>query len=156
MTPERRSHATRTKARPVVIHSAYYLRRTDARRGEDLLGRLCADGDLDILDGTLLDWPLNTPAPVWRPLRNLPRLAALTQSVWASVLRLPTSDISGHSVLPPLAAPMARGQGAVVAICTAHPIDRVRNELAETGAAVRTTAVSAEQYNQLRTRDGSA
>ena len=133
-----------------MIYTANYLLRADARRGEDLLGRLCADGDLDVLDGALVDWPPSAPAPIWHPLRNLPRIAALTQAAWTATLDQSTPSQSADPGPIRLPAKLARGRSAVIAICITNAIDRVRNELAQTGATVHINTIAAEVYTQLR------
>ncbi len=134
--------------RSAVIYVAQFAGRTNARRGEDLLGQLCADGDLDVLDGAMVDWPPAAAAPLWRPLQNLPRLAALPDSAWTTALLHPPD--TDQSALLPHPRALARDHSTIIAICITATADRVHDELTRAGARVRTTTISAQLYTELR------
>ncbi len=127
------------------MYVAEFPPNANPRSGEDLLGRLCAEGDLDVLDGVVVYWPPDAPSLEWRPLRNVPRRAALAESAWAAAVRQP-----GQPVLPPLVGTIARDRSTIIAICVTPRIDVVRDELVRTGASVRVASVSDELYTELR------
>jgi hypothetical protein len=55
--PQEKTDATRADDAAVVVYVAVFADRPDVRRGEDRLGRLWAEGQVEVLDGALLDWP---------------------------------------------------------------------------------------------------
>jgi hypothetical protein len=135
-----------------VAHLAVFADASGARRAEQLLGRLCADGLVDVLDGALIDGPPDGCLS-WRPLENLPRLAALPEPVWAAL----TEEVVGHRADPgrtllPSAPPWPSGGAAVLVFC-ASPSTDVSGELRRAGASVTDTPVEAGSYTALRRGD---
>ena len=149
VTPEQHSCPLRPDGRSIAIYVADFPLGTDARCCEQLLGRLAADGDLDVLDGAVVEWPPDAPTPVRHPLRNVPRLAALTEAAWDAALQ-PNGDRLLHPELTAAATALVRGHSAVIAICAACMNDQVQQELRQTGANVDRFMISTEMYTKFR------
>jgi hypothetical protein len=135
---------------PVVIYVALFVDRPNVRRAEDLLAQLWVDGQLEVFDGTLLDWPVGSPHPLRRPLQSLPRLAALPEPVWAACQGHLQSPSHTHDLLPPLPGALASGRSAIIAFCATTAPERVKTDLEATGAAVATALISTHHYSRLR------
>jgi hypothetical protein len=136
----------------VVVYVAVFADRRDVRAAEDLLARLWAEGRAEILDGALLDWPADSTDPYRRPLQNLPRLAALPESIWrtcASCLRSTTLE-PGRYRLPLPPALLAPGHSAVVVFCTTTTPERIEANLQSTGAALTVAAIPPSDFERLR------
>ena len=73
----------------VTVFVATFPTSQQAQTAEHAIGRLAAEGLIEVFDGELHEWPAEAPTPRRRALENLPRLAALPASVWASGAGLP-------------------------------------------------------------------
>jgi hypothetical protein len=131
---------------------AVFAHTQGARRSEQLLGRLCAEGALEVLDGALLVWSGPIDRLGWRPLENLPRLAALPEAVWTAIADELTLAQPGRRrrVLPDALAGIVRGGDAVVAFCATPSVERLTHEFHGLGAAVTTVTLTANRYAELR------
>ena len=150
MTSGSYPHARRPDSVPpeVVICVAEFPLPAAARRGEHLLGTLCADDHLTIFDGVLLTWPLQAPEPAWRSLRNLPRLAALPDAVWTNRLipSLCRGDIDGlHIGRRP-----DPDRATIVAVLAPAGSDGLSRQLLQAAADVRTAHIAGELYIRLQ------
>ncbi len=121
----------------VTVFVATFPASQQARAAEHAIGRLAAEGLLDVFDGELQDWPAEAPTPRRRTLENLPRLAALPASVWASGTGLPQVTC-------------ATGWSAIMIFGSTDRPERVSAELIGAGGATTTTVMTADQYAQLR------
>ena len=149
MTRSRPAAAGPSPSPAATVYVAVFSIRTDALLGERMIARLSADGAVDLLDGLVLDWPPDDPVTGWRPLENVPRLAALRPAVWTATLASPTY-VPGLSLLPAGSGPRP-GQAAVVAICRgAGRVEDLRGGLERLGATVHCAEISGEHYGHLR------
>lgn len=121
----------------VLVLVALFPTSQQARAAEHVIGRLAAEGLLDVFDGELHEWPAEVPRPRRRTLENLPRLAALPASVWASGAGLPRIGC-------------ATGWSAIVIFGSTDRPELISAELIGAGGATTTTAMTADQYAQLR------
>ncbi len=125
------------------------------RWAEDVLGDLCAEGALTVLDGVVLDWPPQLSGPHTRPLANLPRVAAIPETAWPAVVAaLSSSDPPAGGPRCELFAPppalVAPGGSAVLVFCAA-PGAAVAAEALRAGAhTVSTQLLAADAYAALR------
>jgi hypothetical protein len=152
VTPREPIKEIRADDAPVVVYVAVFAHRPDVRRGEDLLGWLWEQGQVEVLDGALLDWPTDSIDPLRRPLQSLPRLAALREPVWATCTASlqSTTPHWGRQLLPTPDAAFAPGHSAIVAFCATTKPDQVTANLESTGATVTVAVIAAARYKQLR------
>ena len=131
-------HQTSEDARlDVVVFVATFPTSQQAWAAEHVIGRLTAEGLLDVFDGELHEWPAEAPTPCRRTLENLPRLAALPASVWESGTGMPQVGC-------------ATGWSAIMIFGSTDRPERVSAELIGAGGATTTTSMSAGQYARLR------
>lgn len=121
----------------VAVFVATFPSSQQARTAELAIRRLCAEGLIDVFDGELREWPADAPSPRRRALENLPRLAALPASVWATGTGLPQVGC-------------APGWGAIMIFGSTDRAERVSAELIGAGGATTTTVMTADQSAQLR------
>jgi hypothetical protein len=136
-----------------VAYLAVFADAPGARQAEQLFGRLCADGLVDVLDGILIDQPTGGRLSR-RPLENLPRLAALPEPVWAAVTEQLAGDrADARRMLVPLTATWPSGGSAVLVFCVSPSTDLAR-ALRSGGASVTEAPLETDHYTALRHGDG--
>jgi hypothetical protein len=132
--PERLPEMSAPRASSAVaVLRAAFADPSAGARAERELASLCADGQVDLLDGVLVDWPATAAQPRWRALRNVPRIGALPDPSWASYVR-----------------PVGREGGAIVALVSVAQQTMLVEQLTSWGALVGATILSATEYEELR------
>jgi hypothetical protein len=126
-----------------------------ARLVEDRFGQLCADQVIEILDGFAIQWFADQPAPAYRPLNTLPRMAILPEARWQAWI----AELTGAGApTPPVelaeGVRLHRGECAVIAFCTGigGTPDAVGSRLGVSPTSVTTSAVTPTAYSRLRHR----
>jgi hypothetical protein len=124
----------------------------DAVRIEQVLVRLCAEDRIEVFDGVLIDLPSDCAEPVYRPLQNLPRLAAVPAEVWARVIDdlIDTTRPRAQPLLPDLDISLEPGTGAIIAFCTTATPEQVAAYLTTARATVVTSPITTADYTRLR------
>jgi hypothetical protein len=144
-----RGHGRETAA----AYLAVFADAPSARQAEQLLGGLCANGLVDVLDGTLIHRSTANRLS-WRPLENLPRLAALPEPVWAALTKQLAGDCADHCPhLLPLTATWPPGGGSAILVFCTNPSTDLAHELRSAGTSVTDTPVEADYYTALRHGD---
>jgi hypothetical protein len=137
----------------VYFYIAIFTSGSSALQAEELLSQLCADGDVDVLDGALIDWPKNSRVPLRRPLRNLPRLSALPEHLWDSwANQLGSGRVVGlaDGTVPLPRVALLPGSTTVVTFCTFAEDQWRAERRRHVQAVVMSVALTQGQYTALR------
>lgn len=137
----------------VIWVAAVFADQGRARRGEALLARLWAGGDLDVLDGVLVHRFAGDGAPAVRPVESLPRRAALPVAVWTDrligvSLRSPPTSVDRLPRLPTVAV----GEAAALVFAATARLDQVTGILRTVDAVISVAPISAADFACLRGR----
>ena len=84
----------------VTVVAAACADARSVRRAEVALGDLWAGGSVELLDGSVYEWPLGGLRPWWRAVENVARTNPLPSRAWEVVTDRLVGWGSGSSVLP--------------------------------------------------------
>lgn len=126
----------------LAVCTAVFVGAADVKRAELGLGWLSADAGVDVLDSIVVEWAPGAPAPCSRAVRNLPRLAALTDAAWDEHLRRLTK------AAPTVADRLRRGAIAMISLVGIQHDALVCDQLRAAGAQVTVEHLSEEKWRR--------